>query len=227
MIRVFALVEGPTERNFGQQVLAPHLGHHGVSFSPKVIGKPGHKGGCRWETAKREIMALLKQEPNTCTTMFDLYGLSEDWPGRTDAKHNALKKIIAARKIEQSIEADIASAMNVTQNTLPFFAYLSLHEYEALLFSDPQQLASVTLGRNDAQNFTRVVAECGGCEDINDDPQTAPSKRILQIAPRYRKAADGPIAAQRIGLQTMRDKCPHFNEWLTRLESLGKTQTRE
>ena len=86
MIRGLALVEGPTERNFGQQVLAPHLGHHGVSFSPKVIGKPGHKGGCRWEVAKREILALIKQGPQICTTMFDLYGLPDDWPSRARCK---------------------------------------------------------------------------------------------------------------------------------------------
>ncbi len=80
----------------------------------------------------------------------------------------------------------------------------------------------MTLGPRDAQDYAAVVAACGSCEQIDDDPQTSPLRRILRIAPGYNKAADGPIAAQRIGLGTMRAKCPHFDEWLTRLESLAE-----
>jgi hypothetical protein len=222
MIRVAALVEGPTERNFGQQLLAPHLGYHGISFSPKVIGKSGHKGGNRWEIAKREIIALIRQGFSQCTTMFDLYGLPSDWPGRSETSRNGLKKRDAARAIESAIEAEIAGVVGANPTVIPFFAHLSLHEYEALLFSDPVQLASVTMGAGDAEGYASIVKECGSCEEINDDPQTAPSNRILQIAPRYKKTTDGPVAAQRIGLQTMRNECPHFDQWLTRLEQLGE-----
>ncbi len=132
MINVLALVEGPTERQFGQRLLAPHLAERGIAFSPKVIGKPGHKGGNHWPTARREILALLKQGHATCTTMFDFYGLRGDWPGRREAKQSGLKSLEAACAIEQAIEAEIASALKVGPKELPFFAYLSLHEYEAL-----------------------------------------------------------------------------------------------
>ena len=221
MIRIAALVEGPTERNFGQRVLAPHLAQHGVALSPKVIGKSGHKGGNKWEVAKREIIALMRQGFVHCTTMFDLYGLPQDWPGRAEARQKGLKKVDASRFIEMAIEAEIARTMNVNIQELHFSAYLSLHEYEALLFSDPQQLATVTLGVSDAEKFAAIIAECGGCEQINDDPLTAPSKRILQVSNGYKKPSDGAVAAQRIGLKIMREKCPHFAQWLTRLEQLG------
>ncbi len=56
-------------------------------------------------------------------------------------------KVDAARAIEMAIEAEIAQAMNEKASGTAFFANLSLHEYEALLFSDPQQLASVTHGK--------------------------------------------------------------------------------
>ena len=219
MIRVAALVEGPTERNFCQRILAPHLGCHNVAFSPKVIGKSGQKGGNRWPVARRDLLALLRQGFDQCTTMFDLYALPKDWPGRKEAREKGLKKAEAARAIETAIEADIAGVMGGDE--AGFFAYLSLHEYEALLFSDPVELASVTMGEKDAEKFAAIVVECGGCEEINDEPDTAPSKRILKIAPQYRKASDGPVAAQRIGLETMRAKCPHFDEWVGRLERLG------
>ena len=59
-------------------------------------------------------------------------------------------------------------------------------------------------------------------EEIDDDPNSAPSKRILQLSQRYQEVLHGNIAAQRIGLALMRQKCPHFGEWLDRLESLGQ-----
>ena len=58
-------------------------------------------------------------------------------------------------------------------------------------------------------------------EDINDDKDTAPSKRIKRAIPRYQKKVDGPLLAMEIGLDKIRAKCPRFNCWVTRLESLG------
>ena len=34
------------------------------------------------------------------------------------------------------------------------------------------------------------------------------------------KVSAGPIIAERIGLQTLRTKCEHFDKWLDKLESL-------
>lgn len=57
-------------------------------------------------------------------------------------------------------------------------------------------------------------------EDINDDSETAPSKRIAGTIPHYRKRLHGPEVAERIGLSAIRTECPRFHDWLTRLESL-------
>ena len=57
-------------------------------------------------------------------------------------------------------------------------------------------------------------------EDINDNPETVPSKRIFKLFPEYDKVADGPIIAQRIGMEVLRDECPHFNDWVTFIENL-------
>lgn len=58
-------------------------------------------------------------------------------------------------------------------------------------------------------------------EDINDDPVTAPSKRVLAAYPQYRKVLHGTMAAQAVGLENMRRACPHFRDWLERLEATG------
>lgn len=57
-------------------------------------------------------------------------------------------------------------------------------------------------------------------EDIDDGPDTAPSKRIGGVYPAYRKVIDGELAARKIGIDKMRIECPHFNAWLKRLERL-------
>ena len=59
-------------------------------------------------------------------------------------------------------------------------------------------------------------------EEINQGTKTAPSKSILQELPRYQslKVIAGVQIAQEIGITAMRQKCPHFNDWITRLESI-------
>lgn len=224
MVRVLALVEGKTERLFGQQVLAPHLGYRNVAYHPREIGTAGHKGGVGpWDRAKREIVNLIRQEPGSLvTTMFDLYALPMSWPGRREViaqglRHGAAVSLIEA-KIGEAIRAELAGASSQPR----FLPYLSQHEYEALLFSDPVILGDVTRGEGDAAAFQSVLDECGECEQINDRPDTAPSKRIKQIAPAYVKTVDGIAAVQRMGLDLIREKCPHFHSWLRRLELYGE-----
>jgi hypothetical protein len=59
-------------------------------------------------------------------------------------------------------------------------------------------------------------------EEINDSPQTAPSKRVQTLIPRYQKPFHGILAVLEIGLDKIRTACPHFQGWLTRLEKLSK-----
>ncbi|MCF3576954.1 DUF4276 family protein [Planktothrix agardhii] len=63
-------------------------------------------------------------------------------------------------------------------------------------------------------------------ELINDGEQTAPSKRIIQAIPSYEgaKVSVAPLMAQKIGLENIRQKCPHFNQWIERLENLSQPE---
>ncbi len=104
---------------------------------------------------------------------------------------------------------------------MPQFAYVQLFEFEALLFSQPGSF-SVLPGLA-PEALTALAAIAGGFstpEDINDDPATAPSKRIEMAIPRYRKRLQGPVVAKAIGLTQIRAACPRFNDWVGRLESL-------
>jgi hypothetical protein len=55
-------------------------------------------------------------------------------------------------------------------------------------------------------------------EDIDERPELAPSKRILNLLPDYRKPVAGPLIVRHIGLATLRQECPHFNQWISRIE---------
>jgi len=148
MSRVLALVEGPTEREFVRNVLAPHLGRRGVYLYPRVVGKPGHKGGVRsFDAVLRELIALARQEPlSVCTTMFDYSGMPPDWPGVADARGRSFREI--PEIVEGAIAERLVSALGDSADPRRFIPYVQMHEFEALLFADPQRLA-VSLGRPD------------------------------------------------------------------------------
>jgi hypothetical protein len=61
---------------------------------------------------------------------------------------------------------------------------------------------------------TRLISDAdlaGGPELVNDDPRTAPSKRLLRYYPGYVKTLDGPLAVAELGVPARRVKCPHLD----------------
>ena len=145
---------------------------------------------------------------------FDLYGLPSDFPGYGDARGTS-DPYEKARILEAALRDNIGDWR--------FIPYLQLHEYEALLFSEPEQLVAQFTDRQSEINNLRAVADqAGNPELINESPDSAPSKRIIAEIPEYggRKASAGPIVAERIGLGNLRAKCRHFSEWIDRLEGL-------
>jgi hypothetical protein len=221
MSRVLILVEGQTEQTFVEEVLAPALGLKGIEVRPKVIGKPGHKGGVgEWQRAKREIMALLKQSRNSfCTTMFDYYGMPDSWPGRTSARFVPPSQ--RASRVEAAIHEEVSAEMGESFDARRFIPYLEMHEFEAMLFSDCSALAEA-VGRPDMNcEFQKIADEFGSPEEIDDDPMDAPSKRIEKVIPGFRKRHTGNLAARKMGLPCIRTKCPHFDQWVRKLEAIG------
>jgi hypothetical protein len=56
-------------------------------------------------------------------------------------------------------------------------------------------------------------------------PETAPSKRIIKALKdkyHYDKPKTGTEITDKIGIDTLRAKCQHFNEWLTKIENTCK-----
>ncbi|MEQ8963842.1 MAG: DUF4276 family protein, partial [Coleofasciculus sp. C2-GNP5-27] len=74
-------------------------------------------------------------------------------------------------------------------------------------------------------NIQQLLADCEkfpSPELINDGSTTAPSKRINEFIPGYEdaKVSVAPLMTQKIGLPVIRQKCPHFDTWISQLEQL-------
>ena len=214
------LVEGQTEESFVKNVLAVALWSSNVDATPILLGTPGHKGGrTSYPRVKRDVLAQLKQDRNAyCSTMIDLYGLGPGFPGHPPPDH--LPAIEKVRHIERQVKKNICEEIPDIRADRRFLPYLQLHEYEAILFSDPAAFAAGINRPDLGRRFQQIRDQAESPEDINNDPATAPSKRILALCPSYRKVIEGTQGAAAVGIPIMRQECQHFREWVESLEAL-------
>lgn len=114
---------------------------------------------------------------------------------------------------------DVVQEMGAGFDDRRFVPFVVMHEFEGLLFSDCAGF-SRSIGMPElAGELSKIRGQFLNPEEINDSPDTAPSKRVQRIIPRYQKPLFGVLAALEIGLDAMRRECPHFNDWLTELEA--------
>lgn len=233
-VRLFIIVEGQTELAVFKQLLVPYLGNKGIQASPYVIGKPGKKGGTKpFSVLLGDIQNLAKSNQGCfITTFFDYYALNSKWPSVNEAKdtRNAVSAAVRAERIEDALTKAVHG--KISSDTLwdgHFLPYIQIHELESLLFAGPDEMARVFFDPNLEIRFRSIVEQCGGCEEINDNPATAPSKRISAIFPGYMKgksaSAHAPIIASRIGLKNITVACPRFRQWVERLVMLAQPST--
>lgn len=214
--RLIVICEGKSEVNFIKQILASEISN--ISIQPVTIktgnnpqGGSAKGGALSYERVKREIENHLKSS-NFVTTFFDYYGLDKTFPSYNLA-----------------IESNIYQNINILENGLSndinndlFIPYIQVHEFESLLFCDIEKaLENETINANNLNILTQILNDFNyEPEMINNSLQTAPSKRILKYFPNFQKTLHGYKGLEKIGLNTIRSKCKHFNEWLEKMEKL-------
>jgi hypothetical protein len=67
----------------------------------------------------------------------------------------------------------------------------------------------------------QIRARFNTAEEINNGETTAPSKRLQRLYASYDKILFGPLIVQRVGLDVLRQECPHFHAWVSKLEALS------
>jgi len=210
--------EGFSEERFATDILRPHLLQFNIYVHVRKLltsRKLRKRGGVvGFQKFTNDVLQWIKEDPAAYhTTFIDLYGLTTDFPGFQTTKH------LAPYDRVTKIEALIAESIGFHK----FIPFIQLHEYESLLFSDPEKMEDYLALYNQFRpgHFQHIVDSCDdNPELINEGPETAPSKRILSKCPVYDKINDGVIILNRIGIDVIRSKCAHFNEWISTLEGL-------
>lgn len=218
--RALSLVEGQTEERFVKDVLAPEYHALDLFFEqPKILvtkivkDGPNFKGGVTtYQNFCRDLRPLLRSTGALVTTILDYYGLPLDFPGMDDRPAGSpLDRVL---HVERAIREDFGSPPN-------FIPFLALHEFEAWLFSSPDELPKALTMVEKQPQFRAIRDAVVTREEIDDGPTTAPSKRILSLFPTYRKTLHGPTTAKRIGLDRIRAERPHVESWLRALEAFA------
>lgn len=221
MKRLLVYVEGQTEETFVRDLLAPYLWTIGIHPEPTLARTKRTRAGLTfkggitsYQRVRRDIDRLLGDtNAAAVTTMLDFYHLPSDFPGKSDLPAGSCFDRV--NFLERGLAGDIAHPR--------FLPFLTLHEFEALLFSRAEEIEAAF---PDLRLKGQIVRETLGFdtpEEINEGELTHPAARILKHAVGYRKPVHGPLIAQRIGLAEIRSQCTHFDDWLTRIEGLARS----
>jgi hypothetical protein len=236
---LFVIVEGQTEDAVLRTLLRETLGALEIDLHCPLIQTGHGRGGIkslRFDEFRDQILRHLKDRRTPyVSTFFDYYafpqGTKKGWEFVEEAKaQRSIRGIeFTVKNIETEISRRVVINSVIQGANQRFIPYIQLHELEALFFAEPAKMAEVFVQPALSEKFTKIVSEKGGCEAIDDSPVTAPSKRIEQLFPKYKKgrtdAAHGPRLAGKMNLNAVRQACPRFNKWLEQIESLAPSRS--
>lgn len=215
MKRVHILVEGQTEELFVNEILQPALGS--LTLTPVLVATKRVKSGGKFKgglgsfrQVADDLRRLLQDTSAIAvTTLLDLYGLPDDFPGTASP--------LQARARAAHLEVEMHRAMGSPPRLIP---HLSVHEFEAFLFVNPGRAPSVFSDEQQRRMTEIANGYAGDVELINDGATTHPSARVRAIVPGYDKVLGGSLAVLDTGLDGLRVACPHFKAWVDRLAGL-------
>lgn len=217
MKRLIIVVEGDTEQEFINKVLSPYLYTKGL-LSVNCFKIKHSKGGLtKYQHLKTDLINCVYERNVFVSTLIDFYALPKDFPKYEDAKtivNKADRLVFLEKAIVEDIEKEKEQEF---PNLLP---YIQLHEFEALVFSSIDAIKSLYSIEDAKFNELEKIMEAHpNPEDINDKPETAPSKRLKnnQLIRGYNKVNDGIMIIEEAGIDTVLRKCPRFKIWVETL----------
>lgn len=210
MKTVIIICEGPTEEVFCSNLLSQYL-QNSCRIEIRLLG-----GNCNWQRIKDMAEKALKQQKNALvTTFFDYYGVkTKKFPNWKETvginKANVRERI---EILENGMIEEIDSNLRYR-----FIPYVQLHEFEALLFNNIEVFDDMfEFEQYDRAELLNVFNEFPDPEMIDQGTETSPSHRLIKIIPAYRKVIQGNAIAEKIGIEQIRQKNKHFNDWIEQL----------
>ncbi|MDE0471786.1 MAG: DUF4276 family protein [Ekhidna sp.] len=217
MKRLVIICEGPTEQEFVREVLQPHFSTKNIYLQIPLIKKSGG-GVVSWNVLKSQVESHLKERESFVTTLIDYYGIPNgfNYPGWQESK-TIVDKPQRMDFLEQRMLSDVDIALSHR-----FIPYIQLHEFEGLLFNNIQSFENTFEAKEfkNKKELESILGQYDNPELINDNPNTAPSKRLLNLIQGYNKIVYGSILAKNIGMYKIRQKSLRFNNWIEKLERL-------
>ena len=158
MKELYVFCEGQTEQAFCSRVLQPHFfpKHDGLVHPIRIAHKRKkgviHRGGVnKYEIIKDDMVRTFRanRRPNLLfTSLIDLYALPNDFPGKLTNTRNPGNPRPYVEALEAELAQDIAESR--------FVSHLQLHEFETLIFAQPESLGCLT------RVLIRKLLNCGG-----------------------------------------------------------------
>lgn len=246
--KIELLVEGDSELAYcvGNGPFSAHFVGTSVFTYPrkhqtgwhKIGNKPAKGGILSWNKFVAELAVMVSDayrrntkidsdENILVSTMFDLYGLEGhaaglDYLELTSGCHSGHDK---ALRVEQRLLSDVIRESGLVESAVKsiFIPFCMVHEFEALYYCDIQVILSELAGTNPPSSVVKFVQTYSNAnpEEVNDRPETAPSKRIIAAVPEYEslKKSWAIKVANKISVSLARQKMPAFNTWITKIES--------
>jgi len=210
MKTVIIICEGPTEEVFCRNLLSQYL-QNSCRIEIRLLG-----GNCNWQRIKDMAEKALKQQKNALvTTFFDYYGVKTkkfpNWKETVGINKTNVRERIEI--LESGMLEEIDSNLRYR-----FIPYVQLHEFEALLFNNIEVFDEMfEFEQYDRAELLNVFNEFPDPEMIDQGTETSPSHRLIKIIPAYRKVIQGNAIAEKIGIEQIRQKNKHFNDWIEQL----------
>lgn len=218
MKQIVIVWEGECEERFCCDILAPHLSASAIVNPVRAKAANGSTFAAKLDRLFDPLAAYCKQFPTALvTTMIDFARLQGLPDSARRATATSQRKVLAEDYLTSRLMERLGGEFRKDR----WLPYVQMHEFEALLFSDPAIFASelrCPLGRVSGHLKGHSTPE-----DIDGDEH--PSKRIANFYPRYRreKVSLSASTTRAIGLPTLRRACPLFSDWIGRLEAYARS----
>ena len=127
MIRLAISVEGPTEEEFVNRLIADHLRSKGIETRPISLG-----GNVTVSRLSSDMVNLFWQQYHFVTSLVDFYGF-KDKGDRTICQ------------LEEAVFTEANRLIRRSWDQRAIFPYIQRHEFEGLLFSEVDCFATLEL----------------------------------------------------------------------------------
>jgi len=213
-------VEGQSEEFFVKGTLAPYFTQLGIYCRTIKLGEArsqrtgGIKGIMDCVMELRTIRHNKANRNAAITTMYDFADINWEKEGLVFEKGSSI-----------STKAEKAANLLKSQTGFPdrFIPYFQMHQFESLLFSNPSVIQDIFQGKETAIEKLTVISNEFGNNPEAINSNNKPSYRIEEALGIPTKSFKGKTLANivgRIGLESLRSHCLHFNQWISQLEQI-------